>query len=246
METQVMNVLIGAVTGLGGTALAKETLLAAAEEMRKITIEDSKLFDGITDGVTPILTNLSGVSVGGKWDLVPVKTGGTRLDLDGICGKVNERCKIKENADGTPVLDANGKTQLAYNADGLVQFDYEVDDKKVSLSAFLETPEGQKMAGITGGIQGAKGTLFGIPYAAGSWQDKLIESFAGTHDHIGGKASGLYDGQGNARREMTEAEAKAYAALSIVAIVPSAPFAMATLLPPEVWKAISILLGVTK
>lgn len=30
-------------------------------------------------------------------------------------------------------------------------------------------------------------TLFGEPYAAGSWQDKLVESFAGSHDFIGGK-----------------------------------------------------------
>jgi hypothetical protein len=39
--------------------------------------------------------------------------------------------------------------------------------------------ESQKMSGATGGIQGEKGTLFGEPYAAGSWQDKLIEAFAG-------------------------------------------------------------------
>jgi len=42
------------------------------------------------------------------------------------------------------------------------------------------------MAGLTGGIQDIKGTLFGIPYAAESWQDKLIEAFGGTHDLIGG------------------------------------------------------------
>src|SRR5690606_36419195 len=41
-EEQIMNVLIGAVTGLGGTVLAKEALSVAAEEMRRITIEDSK------------------------------------------------------------------------------------------------------------------------------------------------------------------------------------------------------------
>ena len=31
-----------------------------------------------------------------------------------------------------------------------------------------------------------------MPYVAGSWQDKLIEAFAGSHDFIGGKVSGLY------------------------------------------------------
>ena len=33
-----------------------------------------------------------------------------------------------------------------------------------------------------------------------SWQDNLIEAFAGTHDMIGGKLTGLYDGQGNTKR----------------------------------------------
>jgi hypothetical protein len=37
-----------------------------------------------------------------------------------------------------------------------------------------------KMAGPTGGVQGVAGTLFDVPYASGSWQDKLIEAFAGT------------------------------------------------------------------
>lgn len=49
LETQVMNVLIGAVTGNGTSAVTRESLSAAAEEMRKITIENSKLFDGIID-----------------------------------------------------------------------------------------------------------------------------------------------------------------------------------------------------
>jgi hypothetical protein len=49
----------------------------------------------------------------------------------------------------------------------------------------------------TGCVQGYKGTLFDEPYNAGSWQDKLIGSFAGTHDMIGGKLSGgVYDSQG--------------------------------------------------
>ena len=77
----------------------------------------------------------------------------------------------------------------------------------MSLAKFLEiTQEGKDVAGPTGGIQGMKGTLFGIPYASGSWPDKLIEAFSGTHDMIGGKVSGLYDEQGNIKRGMTDAE----------------------------------------
>ena len=232
MQTQVMNVLIGAVTGLGGTALAKETLSAAAEEMRKLTIEDSRKFAGITDGDT-ILTNTSGVSAGGAWDLTPVKAGGTRADQDGLCGKSNERCVT--NSDGS----------LKLNDKGLAQFNTSKEGADMSLAVFLETDPGKKMAGITGGIQGAKGTLFGTPYSPGSWQDKLIEAFGGTHDHFA-KVSGLYNEQGNIKPGMTKEQSTAYDIGSAVAIAPAAPFAMATLLTPEVWKAISILLKAAK
>jgi len=98
------------------------------------------------------------------------------------------------------------------------------------------------MEGSTGGVQGYKGTLFGTPYEAGSWQDKLIESFAGTHDMIGGKLTGLYDSQGNIKQGMSKTESTAYDVWSGVAILPSAPFAAAQGLPPEVWNAIGILL----
>ncbi len=233
LETHVLNVLIGGVTGLGGTALTKESLSAAAEEMRQITIENSNLkrFAGVTDGDF-VLSNVSGKSVGGKWDLDPTKTGGTRVDLDGVCGAANERCT--RNEDGSIKL-----------VDGMVQWNSDGADGK-SLADWLKTDEGQKMAGLTGGIQGAEGTLFGIPYAAGSWQDKLIEAFGGTHDVIGGQAVGLYDEQGNIQRGMTEIETKAYDVWSGAAIAPATPFAAATLLPPEAWKAISILLEASK
>jgi filamentous hemagglutinin len=116
----------------------------------------------------------------------------------------------------------------------------------VTLADFLQTDEGKKMAGTTGGIQGAAGTLFGIPYAAGSWQDTLIEAFSGTHDTVGGKLSGLYDAQGNIRRGMTATESTALDVWSGIAIAPATPFAMAELLSPEAWKAISILLRAAK
>jgi len=249
METQVMSVLIGAVTGLGGTALAHETLAAASEEMRKITIAESKLFDGIVDRVpddATALTNISGVSAGGKWDLAPIKTGGTRVDLDGICGMENERCVKQEDANGELIRDEKGVPKLLVNANDQVQFDYKIGDKRISLNEFIYSAAGQEMAGATGGIQGIKGTLFGIPYTAGSWQDKLIEAFGGTHDLIGGSLSGLYDAKANIKRGMTPAEKSAYDIWAAAAILPATPFAMATLLPSEMWKAISILLGTAK
>ncbi|WP_304858640.1 hypothetical protein [Methylotenera sp.] len=232
LETHVLNILVGAVTGLGGTALAHEGLAAASEELRKITIENSTLFDGVADDDFT-LTNLTGESAGGKWDLAPIKTGGTRADLDGLCGADNKRCKTNE--DGS----------LAYNDKGQVQWNSDGADGQ-SLKDWLTTPEGKKMAGLTGGIQGIKGTLFGRPYEAGSWQDHLIEAFGGSHDVIGGQAAGFYDQQGNAPRGRSAADKVANEVWTSVALVPATPFAAATFLPAEVWKAISILLGAAK
>ncbi len=88
-------------------------------------------------------------------------------------------------------VNVGGNTDLK---GGAITSTQDANDNPISLDEFLETPEGQKMSGPTGGVQGYKGTLFGEPYKAGSWQDKLIESFAGTHDMIGAKLSGLYYG----------------------------------------------------
>jgi filamentous hemagglutinin len=193
-------------------------------------IEDSKKFVGATDGVTT-LSNDSGKSAGVRGDAF--KLGGTRVDLDLLCGTSNDRCKTSEL--GSLVLDDKGHVQFNPEAAGM------------SLNKFLETSEeGKKMSGLTGGIQGWKGTLFGIPYAPGSWPDKLIEAFSGTHDMVGGKLSGLYDEQGNIKQGMTEAERSAYDKWAAVAIVPSAPFAASEGLTPDAWKAISILLKAAK
>ncbi|ENO89830.1 hypothetical protein [Thauera linaloolentis] len=76
LEERVMNVLIGAVTGMGGTALLRESLSAAADEMRRLSIENSRLFDGITDGNTTLTNLLEGKSEGLRGDGVGL--GGTR------------------------------------------------------------------------------------------------------------------------------------------------------------------------
>ncbi len=234
---QVINILIGTAIGYGGAVTTKEALSSAAENMRVLMIEDSERFKGITDGVTTI-SNTSGNSTGVRND--GEKLGGTRIDEDTLCGKQYYRCKIVATEAGAPILDANGKIQFILDADGRVQFDPVA--AKSTLQAFLESDEGQKMRGITGGVQGVKGTLFGIPYEAGSWQDHLIEAFAGTHDYVSGKLLGLYDSRGNLKQGMTQQERDTADRLSAVAVVPSAPFAMAELLPPAVWSAISILL----
>lgn len=225
MQERALNVMVGAVTGFGGVILLKEALSSGAEQMRQLMIEDSMKFKGVTDGKT-VLSNVSGESDGVRGD--GVKVGGTRVDLDLLCGPSNERCE--KNADGSLMIDANG----------FIVF------KKGNFEEFFETSEGKKMIGPTGGVQGSKGKLFGVDYEAGSWQDRLIEAFSGTHDMVGGKLSGLYDEQGNARRGMSKTESTSYDAWAGVAIVPAAPFALAEYFSPEVWKAISIFLNAAK
>ncbi len=234
-QEKVLNILVGAVTGFGQTAVTKESLAAAADEMRTLMVKDSATFAGVVDSTGKKLSNNSGASEGMNGD--GVKLGGTRVDLDLLCGPDNSRCEIPKKPDGSvdtskPIIFTGGK-----NEDGT---------PKQTLDEFLATPDGKKMEGSTGGVQGYKGTLFGTPYEAGSWQDKLIESFAGTHDMIGGKLSGLYDNQGNIKQGMSEAEINAYKVVSGVAILPSAPFAAAQGLPPEVWNAVSVLLKAAK
>lgn len=208
-----------------GSVITKEALSTAAEKMRDLMIEDSKKFAGVVDSTGKVLSNVSGSSDGVRGD--GVKVGGTRVDLDLLCSADNSRCVIAKNPDGS------------VNTSKPIEF-------KGVLDGFIKTPEGQKLPGATGGVQGAVGTLFGVPYAAGSWQDKLIESFAGSHDFIGGKVSGLYDGQGNATRGRSEITKNAQEVWSAAAILPAAPFAAAEAFTPEVWKAIGILLGAGK
>lgn len=173
-----------------------------------------------------LLSNICGTCEG--IDGNGYKLGGTRLDLDGLCGADNSRCKTE--ADGA----------LNLNSRDVVQFDAE--KVGMSLEQFLQTSQGKKLAGATGGIQGAKGILFGVPYEPGSWQDKLIEAFAGTHDYVGGTISGLYDEEGNATRGRGPAQSAIQDRWSEVAIPLTLPFAAAQALPHDVWRAISVLL----
>jgi filamentous hemagglutinin len=103
-----------------------------------------------------------------------------------------------------------------------------------------------KIAGTTGGVQGGTATFAGYTYPVGGVVDRVFKAFGGTHDFIGGQVPGLYDDDGNTRQGMTETERTTHNTWSAVAVIPSAPFAMAQLLPPEMWKAISVMLGAAK
>jgi filamentous hemagglutinin len=239
---RALNVLIGAVAGQGTVAAAQGVLSEAADLMRQETIANSKLFAGVIDAQGNLLSNQSGVSAGVNGD--QFKAAGTRVALDIICGVSNERCVIQKNPDGSPALDVNGKTQLALNAQGQVQFD--VQKAGMNLADFLTSPLGEKGSGPTGGYRGAQGTLRGNPYAPNSLMDRTMEAFSGEHDLFGGQAVGLYDSQGNIRRGLSDAQMAAYNVWSAIAIPVVSPFAAAYSLPPDVWNAISIFLKLTK
>lgn len=235
-QEKMLNILIGAVTGSATSAVSKEALASAADWMRQEMIKNSSIFTGVVDPANPevdptskdptVLNNINGISVGVDGD--GIKLGGTRVDLDQLCGESNERC-----------MTLPGSKALALDDKGRVQWDSA--KAKMTLSEFLQSPAGKGMGGLTGGIQGIEGTLKGTPYASGAWQDRLIEYFAGPHDMIGGQWGGLYDEQGNATRGRPSPLKMVHEGWSVVAIPVAAPFAMAKALPPQVWEAISIL-----
>lgn len=236
MQERALNILTSAFTGMVGSVITKEALSTAAERMRDLMIEDSKTFAGVVDSTgKPLFSNISGESAGVNGD--GRKIGGARVDLDLLCGVDGRRCDISKNPDGS--IDVSKPVKFmgdeVSNSDGTTS--------RKSYADFLKTPDGQKLLSAPfGGLQGGERTLFGQPYAKGSWQDKLIEAFAGPHDLIGGKLSGLYDAQGNATQGRSQATIKTQDLWSAAALLPSAPFAASQMLSPEVWKAIGILL----
>jgi filamentous hemagglutinin len=79
--------------------------------MRELMIVASRKFAGITDGTTSV-SNVSGDSVGVNGD--GLKIGGTRVDLDLLCGANNKRCVTNE--DGSLLL--NEKWQIRFKPEG--------------------------------------------------------------------------------------------------------------------------------
>ena len=226
-DQRILNVLIGVVSGQVTAAAAQGVLSEAADLMRQESIQNSSPSPGVVDSNGNVLSNLSGASEGVDGD--GVKLGGTRLSLDSVCGPGGSLCM--KNPDGSFQTNAKGQVMLVP--------DYTVE-------AYLASQAGQDAAGLTGGIQGAPGTLAGIQYPSGGLVDQIIEAYGGTHDFIGGELPGYYDELGNTRRGMSSAEKTGQNVWSAAAIVPATPFAAATILPPQVWNAIAAILQVLK
>ena len=241
-QERVMETVIGALAGQLDTAVAHAVLQEAADQMRQYSIESSSRFAGVIIGEDEhgnplVLSNISGDSAGVRGD--GIKLGGVRVDLDLICGKTNQRCATLKDENDQDILDSKGIPVLKLEY-GMVVFDE--DKAKITFDDFKLTKDGQKMSGLTGGVQGFEGTMAGKPYAPNSFWDHMVESFAGTHDTIGGDITGLYDEQGNTARGRSEVIKLIYEVWSAVAIAPSAPFAMSEALPSEAWQVLDVLL----
>lgn len=221
-QRRFLETLVGVVAGSPGVAITQGTLATAATAMREETVRNSFLFPGITDG-EKVYSNVSGDS-NGLYD--GIKAGGVRVGLDIFCGSHNELCAVS---------DPDRKV-LQHDAQGHVI--YTGSDKLPALDDVMATPEASGLYGPTGGFQGTGGLLepFG-PYQTGTFWgdigDRIVESFAGTHDFIGGQLPGFYDSEGNTSRGRSDLTNVAANTWTVAAIPIAAPFAVSEMVSPE-------------
>ena len=216
-QKRLLETVVGIVSGSPDVAITQGTLQLAATKMREETLANSRLFKGIKDAKTgQVYRNDSYDS--GYFD--GVKLGGVRLDINAICNPNVGNC--------------------IHNDDGTITF--EGGDKYPTLDKVF-TPNNDFASdfyGPTGGHQPEKGGWylpFGItiPYEKGSLSDMAVESFAGTHDLLGGQMWGWYDKQGNTvpKNKLTGVASDI---TTVVAIPVSAPFALSDVLSSDTFE----------
>ena len=225
------NILIAAISGNStaiGTAVSKETLSWAADQMRQAMIEDSMKFPGICVSKDDCIDNKSGISVGVNGD--NVKVAGGRIVLKDWCDE--GRCEkdphtisgYKENPDGTVIFhptDSNGRP--------------------LTIGEFIEKyADKYELRSPLGGAQGGEGQMkiwgFQFDYVSGSFWDKLAEVYSGTHDTLNSVI--WYDNLGNGKSLDGSLLGKIGSTANIANVGIATPFALSILLPPEVWNAV--------
>ncbi|WP_065236907.1 hemagglutinin repeat-containing protein [Gallibacterium genomosp. 3] len=221
-QKRLLETVVGIVAGSPDLAITQGTLQLAATKMREESLANSRKFKGIIDAKTgTILRNDSYDS--GYFD--GVKLGGVRIDINAICS--TNRCII--GSDGS----------ITYKGDeNFPRLEDAIDPSKNELA--------KDLYGETGGFQSISGEwnlhFTRIPYGIGSISDHLVESYAGTHDLLGGQIWGWYDQQGNTSEKNTFQD-KAAKATTIVAIPVATPFAMADLMSSDFVETIFKLSG---
>ncbi|MDU4440801.1 MAG: hemagglutinin repeat-containing protein [Haemophilus parainfluenzae] len=215
-QKRLLETVVGVAAGSPDVAITQGTLQLAATKMREETLANSRLFKGIKDAKTgKILRNDSYDS--GYFD--GVKLGGVRIDVDAICNSNMGTC--------------------TYNDDNSITFkgnkDYTLDDA-------IDPQQNKKAGGLygeTGGFQPVQGEwnlhFKRIPYSIGSISDMAVESFAGTHDLLGGQAWGWYDKQGNTA-EKNKLTGVASGVTTVIAIPVSAPFALSDVMSSDMFE----------
>lgn len=222
-QRRFLQTLVGVVAGSPDTAITQGTLALAATKMREETIKNSLLFDGIKDSEGSY-SNVSGDS-NGLYD--GIKAGGVRVGLDLICGEGNERCATVDAE--RKILQRDERGQVIYT--GTAQYP--------TISEFLKkSPDAAGLFGPTGGFQATGGLL--VPFGEykpntfwGDIGDTIVESYAGTHDYIGGQVPGFYDEEGNTSRGRGTFTETAAGTWTVVAIPLATPFAMSEMVSPE-------------
>ena len=223
-QKRLLETVVGIAAGSPGVAITQGTLQLAATKMREETLANSRLFKGIKDAKTgKILRNDSYDS--GYFD--GVKLGGVRIDINAIC--------------------TQGVGSCEKNADGLVVFKGE---NGLSLDDAIDPNKNQKakdLYGPTGGFQSVEGGWYSdgkviTPYKPGNISDHLVESFAGTHDMLGGQIWGWYDKQGNTSQKNNIQQFLSDRTTEI-AIPISAPFAVSDLISSDMMEVLFKLGG---
>ena len=223
-QKRLLETVVGIAAGSPDVAITQGTLQLAATKMREETLANSILFKGIKDAKTgKILRNDSYDS--GYFD--GVKLGGVRIDINAIC--------------------TQGVGSCEKNADGLVVFKGE---NGLSLDDAIDPNKNQKakdLYGPTGGFQSVEGGWYSdgkviTPYKPGNISDHLVESFAGTHDLLGGQMWGWYDKQGNTSQKNNIQQFLSDRTTEI-AIPISAPFAVSDLISSDMMEVLFKLGG---
>ncbi|WP_424410419.1 hemagglutinin repeat-containing protein [Pasteurella sp. PK-2025] len=206
-QKRLLETMVGIISGNPDIAITQGTLQLAATKMREETLANSRIFQGIKDEKSGIILRNDSYD-SGYFD--GVKLGGVRIDLEVIC---NSRLGTCTN-----------------NHDGSISFKGKDD---YSLLDAIDPTQNEKAAtlyGETGGFQSVKGEwnlhFTRIPYSIGSLSDQVVESFAGTHDMLGGQIWGWYDKQGNTLQNKNVAQRIGSTATTVIAIPVAAPFAV--------------------
>ncbi|WP_425603666.1 hemagglutinin repeat-containing protein [Stenotrophomonas capsici] len=222
-QRRFLETVINIVSADPAAAITQGTLQLAATAMREETLANSRKSPGmVIDANGTVINNVSYDS--GAFD--GVKLGGVRLDTETICGEGNIRCA--NDGKGNLLADVNGN------------YKYIGDERHPTYESFEKDLKASKdMHGPTGGFQPVEGAWYlpfnvVIPYKSGSFSDRLVEAFAGTHDLLGGQIWGWYGSDGNTAIDRTKPQKLASGVTTVVAIPVAAPFALSDLVSSDV------------